>query len=108
MRVCILVEPKFPAPPEMAPAMLQGFAAWREKWRPKMKVFEFWAGRGGGMGIAEVANETELSQMMMEWPMAQFSDVDVRPIVDGDEALKRLTATMQEMMANMAKAQPAK
>jgi len=101
MRVCVLVEPKFPAPPEMMMPLMQGFVAWREKWRSKMPVFEFWAGRGGGMGIMDVANETELSQMMMEFPFSQFSEIEARPIVNGDDALKRLIATMQEMMAQM-------
>jgi len=102
MRVCILVDPNIPPPPDMMLKFLQGFAGWREKWRAKMPVFEFWAGRGGGMGIVDVANEAELSQMMMEFPFAPFSHIEARPICNGDDALKRMTATMQEMMKQMA------
>lgn len=102
MRVCILVEPgAVPPPPEMMPKMLAGFVEWREKWRSKMEVFAFWAGRGGGMAIVNAADEVELSQMMMEWPFAPISQIEVRPICDGDDALRRLGKTMQEMAAKM-------
>jgi muconolactone delta-isomerase len=83
------------------PLLLEGFTQWRAKWRDKMPVFEFWAGRGGGLGIVDVADATELSQMMMEFPFAQFLQIDVRLIVDGDDALERLKATMAEMTAAM-------
>lgn len=101
MRVCVLVEPKFQAPPEMMPKLLQAMGGWREKWRSKMSTFEFWAGAAGGMAIVDVANETELSQMMMEFPFGPFSDIHPRLITNGDDALKRLAKTMQEMMAQM-------
>jgi len=102
MRVCLLIEPgQVPPPPEMMPKIIAAFGHWREKWRAKMEVFDFWAGRPGGLGIANVANETELSQMMMEFPFGPFSHIDVRPIVNGDEALKRLGPTMAEMMSKM-------
>ena len=45
--------------------------------------------------------ETELSQVMMEFPFAPFSVIQVHPTVDGDEALKRLTETMGQMLAAM-------
>ena len=33
MRVFVLVEPKFFAPPEVFPALMEGFAAWRDAHR---------------------------------------------------------------------------
>ena len=66
-----------------------------------MELFEFWAGRQGGLGVLNVADESELSQMMFEFPFNQFSNIDARPIVDGDEALQRLTQTINEMLAEM-------
>ena len=34
-------------------------------------------------------------------PLNPFSTVEARPIVDGDEALQRLTQTINEMRAQM-------
>ncbi len=99
MRVVVLVEPgAVPPPPDQLPALLQAFADWRERWRDKMELFAFWAGRQGGLGVLNVADERELSQMMFEYPLNPFSSIDARPIVDGDEALQRLTRTINEML----------
>lgn len=102
MRACVLVEPgPVGPPPEAMPMVLAAFAQWRDKWRPKMEVFAFWAGEGGGLGIVDVADATELSQMMMEFPFGPFSEVKTRLIVDGDDALARLTKTTNEALAAM-------
>lgn len=102
MRACILVEPgPVGPPPEALPMVLAAFAQWREKWRPKMDEFVFWAGEGGGMGIVDVADATELSQLMMEFPFGPFSVVKTRLIVDGDDALARLTKNANEIVAAM-------
>ncbi len=70
MRVAILVEAgAVPPPPDQLPMLLQAFAQWRDKWREKMEVFAFWAGRQGGLGVLNVADESELSQMMFEFPL---------------------------------------
>src|SRR5215213_2025633 len=43
MRVFVLVEPKFFAPPEVFPVLMEGFAAWRDAHRERMEAFEFFA-----------------------------------------------------------------
>ncbi len=102
MRVAILVEPgAVPPPPDQLPMLLHAFAQWRDRWRGQMELFAFWAGRPGGLGVLNVADETELSQMMFEFPFNPYSTIDVRPIVDGDEALQRLTQTVNDMLAQM-------
>ncbi|HKY76556.1 MAG TPA: hypothetical protein VJS45_10460 [Acidimicrobiia bacterium] len=102
MRALVIVDPG-PAspPPEFMPARLEAFAGWRDRWRPKMESFEFFAGRGGGWGVFN-ADEVELSQAMMEFPFAPFSTIGVHPTVDGDDALSRLTLTTKEMLARLA------
>jgi muconolactone delta-isomerase len=101
MRALVLVEPgPIGPPPEAMLGVLAAFAAWRDRWRPKMESFEFFAGRGGGWGVFD-ADETELSQAMMEFPFAPFSNIAVHPTVDGDEALVRLTETMKQMLSAM-------
>ena len=44
MRIFVMSQPKFPVPPDQVPALIQGFAAWREKYRPVMESFDFFAG----------------------------------------------------------------
>jgi hypothetical protein len=75
----------------------EAFVAWRERYRPKMESFYFFAGKGGGAGVLNVADEAELSQIMLEWPFAFFSDVGIEPVVDGDVGLKQLQAAIQAM-----------
>jgi hypothetical protein len=97
MRIMVEVRPQFPIPPEQIPALIEGFAAWRERHRAKMEVFEFFAGSAGGMGIVNVADEAELNQLMMEWPFAPFSHVECRPVIQGDAALAQWQAALQAM-----------
>lgn len=102
MRALVIVEPGvIGPPPEAMTALLGAFSQWRAKWRPKMETFEFFAGRPGGWTAVNCADETELSQMMMEFPFGPFSVVSVHPTVNGDDALARLTATVQQQMAAM-------
>src|SRR5829696_6169432 len=42
MRMFVLVEPKFFAPPEVFPALMEGFAAWRDAHRERMEAGSVW------------------------------------------------------------------
>ncbi|HET9443184.1 MAG TPA: hypothetical protein VFO65_07660 [Acidimicrobiales bacterium] len=101
MRALVIVDPG-PAspPPETLPALLEAMAAWRDRWRSQMEMFEFFAGRGGGWGVFNV-DDIGLSQAMMEFPFSPFSTIAVHPTVDGDDALSRFTQTTKEMLAQM-------
>jgi hypothetical protein len=83
--------------------LLQAFQQWRDRWRPKMETFEFFAGAQGGWGVLNTADERELSQAMMEFPMAPFSTIHVHPTVDGDDALQRLIETTNQAMMAMSR-----
>jgi hypothetical protein len=98
MRVFVLVEPKFFAPPEVFPALMEGFAAWRDAHRERMEAFEFFAGGGGGFGIFNVPDEATLNRIMVEYPLTPYSELTVRPILDGDTALGQWREIMREMM----------
>lgn len=87
MRALVFVRAREAFPIELAPAMAQGFRQWRDQYRNQLKEFAWFAGGNGGCAIAEVSNETELFQMMISWPLNAFSEIDVYPLVDGDEAL---------------------
>jgi hypothetical protein len=86
---------------EMMPALLQAFKDWRQRWRPKMEMFEFFTSGAGGWGVFNAQDEQELSQAMMEYPFGQFSLVETIPTVDGDAALDRAIQTTNQMMQAM-------
>ena len=98
MRVFVLVEPKFFAPPEVFPALMEGFAAWRDAHRERMEAFEFFAGGGGGFGIFNVPDEATLNRIMVQNPFFAYSLITVRPILDGDTALGQWREIMSEVM----------
>src|SRR5690349_9097783 len=79
MRFLMIARPQMLIPPEMLPQLLDGFGGWWERYRDKWDG-GFFAGGGGGGGICTVADETEFNRMMMEWPLAAFSDIDARPL----------------------------
>lgn len=102
MRTLIISRPSpTPPPMEMMPGLLQAFKAWREKWRPKMEAFEFFAAGAGGWGVLNTADERELSQIMTEYPLGPFSINEALPTVNGDDALDRVIATTAQMTAAM-------
>jgi hypothetical protein len=94
MRFLVISKPKFPVPMEQLPMMMQGFAAWRARYRAQSDGFWFFAGDGGGAGVLNVPDEMTLFRIMAEYPFGLTSDVEVRAIVDGDWAL----AQWQEML----------
>jgi len=98
MRVFVLVEPKFFAPPEVFPTLMDGFAAWRDAHRERMEAFEFFAGGGGGFGIFNVPDEATLNRIMVQYPLTPYSELTVRPILDGDTALGQWREILGEMM----------
>jgi hypothetical protein len=98
MRALVLVEPRFPIPPEMFPGLLDAFADWRERHRQSMESFEFFAGGGGGFGIVNVPDELTLNRIMVEYPLALYNHITVRPVLDGDTALAQWREVMREMM----------
>jgi len=98
MRVFVMVEPKFLTPPEMFPTLLEGFVAWREANREHMESFEAFAGGGGGFGIFNVPDEAALDRIMFQYPFFLYSEITVRPILDGDTALEQWREIMSEVM----------
>ncbi len=88
--------PRFQTPPEHLLALWDEFAQWRNRWREKMESFQFFVAGWGGFAVVDVTDETELQKMILEYPFSSFSELDVRPIMDGDEALKLWRATLQQ------------
>ena len=63
-----------------------------------MEAFEFFAGGGGGFGIFNVPDEATLNRIMVEYPLTPYSELTVRPILDGDTALGQWREILREMM----------
>lgn len=98
MRCLVLSQPgPMPPPSDQMPRLVDAFVAWRDKYRAKMEAFEFFAGRPGGFGIVNVRDEAELSQIMMEFPWAPFSEIKIDLIVSGDTGLKQLKESVAQM-----------
>jgi len=85
----VLVQPRFPVPPERFPELMDVFADWRERHRGSMEAFEFFAGGGGGFAILNVPDEATLHRAMVEYPLTPYSEITVRPLLDGDAALEQ-------------------
>ena len=52
-----------------------------------------------GFGVVEVADEAELNQLIIEMPFSWFSDMEVRPFVDGAEGFQQLKQAVDAMAA---------
>jgi len=89
VRFAIIYRPKNPPPPEAMPQMFQRLEGWMGRYRDRMQVFEFFVG-GGGIGVIDVDDTTELQRMIAEHPFTPFAEVEIRPTVDPDTALRTL------------------
>jgi hypothetical protein len=98
MRALIIGTPKFQIPPDQLPSILDTAIAWHERYQDKFQAFGTFPA-GGGFGVVEVADETELNQLIIEMPFSWFSDVQVKPFVDGAAGLHQLKQAVDAMAA---------
>ena len=96
MRALILAKAKLPPPAEAMPMLVQGFIDWRERYRGQMETFEFFASGNGGYGVVNM-DEATLFGMMVSWPFAPFSDIEIHALVEGDKALGMFLEIIQQM-----------
>jgi len=87
-------------PPEQLPSIMERFAEWREQYRERTESFEFFAGGGGGFMVVNVPNEVELNQMMAEYPLIPYLEMDVRPLIDGDTGLEQWWQVMRRILGD--------
>ena len=100
MKFLVTTSVKFQMPPEAAPRIMEALSAWAAKYRGNGKMEAVWAnaGRAGGGGILNVESLEELDAIMLEFPAAPFSDIQVVPITELQGSLKR-SKEMFEAMA---------
>jgi hypothetical protein len=101
MRFMVVIHPQFPIPPEMLPAMIDGFTDWWGQYRDRWEAAGFFAGENGGGGVCNVADEVEFHRMIMEWPFTPFSEIESHSLVDVDTALTQ----WREILAAVAASQ---
>jgi muconolactone delta-isomerase len=99
MKVAVIARPKHAPPPERLTEIRAAMAAWTEKYAPQMETLYFFAA-GGGLGILDVADSSDLHRMMLEFPFTAYSDIEVRAVVEPQTALR----TVQELAAARAAA----
>ena len=97
MKLAIIYRPKTPAPLDAMPDMIGGMSAWVEQHAAKMETLYFFAG-GGGFGVLDIDDAADAYRLMAEHPFTQYADVEVRPVVDPETALR----TLQEVAAARA------
>jgi len=98
MQALVTASPRFQVPPDQLPSIVDGAIEWYERYRDKFTAFGTFPG-GGGFGVVEAADEAELNRMIIEMPFSWFSDVEVRPFVDGGEGFQQLKQAVDAMTA---------
>jgi muconolactone delta-isomerase len=100
MRFVVITRLMSVVPPEQLPSIMERFAEWREQYKESTESFEFFAGGGGGFMVLNVSNEVELNQMMAEYPLIPYLEMDIRPIIDGDTGLDQWWQVMRKMLGD--------
>jgi muconolactone delta-isomerase len=89
MKVAVIYRPKNTPPMEAIGGMFEGMSQWIQKYQGQMDVLYFFAA-GGGFGVMDVDDASELQKMLAEHPFTTFADVEVRPVVEAQTALRNL------------------
>jgi muconolactone delta-isomerase len=98
MKFLVVGLPKHPIPPEQLAGVTDGALAWAQNYQSKLDAFGMFPG-GGGFGIVDTSDETELNQLIIDMPFSWFSDVEVRPFVEGNAGLQQLKQAVDAMAA---------
>ena len=86
MRFAVIYRPKHPAPAEQLPEMLKGMGEWMQSYASRVEGVQFFID-GGGFGTIETDDPSELSRLIAEHPFTQYSDVEVKPLIDPASAM---------------------
>jgi muconolactone delta-isomerase len=75
--------------------LMTGMGAWLQKYGGRFSTIEFFVA-GGGFGVIDIDDSSELHRIIAEHPFTGFSDVEVRPVVDPATAMSNLQAAFAE------------
>ena len=103
MRYLIDARRMHPVPPEAVVPVMEGFLQWIDANTKSGKIEQLWglAGEQGGGGILNVASAEEADAIMAAWPLAPFSEVTVRSIVDLPTKIRGNLEVARQMLARM-------
>ena len=107
MRFILIGRMAHPLPPEAAVPLMEGFAAWVNKYQGNGKLEQGWgfAGQMAGAMILNVDSHEELEEIMNEWPIAPiapFAQYDLHATVDLGTAIERAAKVARAQVAQMA------
>ena len=85
-------------PEEKRMEIIQGMIAYIEKYRKSGKCKEIYqdADMQGSVSIWDVESDKESTQLMLENPLAPFTDFDIRPVTEWDVAVKAMRESVQK------------
>ncbi|MEZ5077314.1 MAG: DUF3303 family protein [Solirubrobacterales bacterium] len=89
MKFAIIYRPKSPPPPGSMPEMLKGMGDWMQAHGNRVEGIQFFVG-GGGFGTIETDDPAELTGLLAANPFTQYSEVEVKPILDPAAAIAAL------------------
>jgi hypothetical protein len=89
MRVAVIYRNREAAPPDQLPTLLQGLGEWLQSYGNRGEMLEFFVG-GGGVAILDMQDSAELMTMVAENPFTPYSDVEIRPVVAAETAMRQL------------------
>jgi hypothetical protein len=92
MRFAIIYSPKHPIPQDQIAELLKGMAGWMESHQSRLEGVQFFVG-GGGFGTVDVSDTGDLTRMISEHPFTQYSEVEIKPLVDPATAMAILQET---------------
>ena len=99
MKFLVVAAPKFQAPPDLVPSLIDGAEAWQKRYEEKFDAFGLFPD-GGGFAVVEVSDAAELHRILLEMPFSPFSDHVIRPIVDGATGWRQGREAIAAMMAS--------
>jgi muconolactone delta-isomerase len=90
MKFLIVTKSRQALPIEAAGMMIEGLGGWAKKYSASGKFEQIWgfAGLPGGGGILNVSSIEELDSIMSEFPLAQFSEIEIYGLTDLDKSIE--------------------
>lgn len=103
MQFLVITRQSSPPPLELLPPLMEAMEGWVAEQRAAGRVKSMWAFAGipGGGGLVEVASHEELDEVMIGFPLAPWSNIEVLAVSDLDHNLKVNQAMLQRMMQMM-------
>jgi muconolactone delta-isomerase len=100
MRFLVVTRSRQALPMEAAGMMIEGLQGWAKKYVSSGKFEQLWgfAGLPGGGGIANVGSIDELDSVMSEFPLAQFSEIEIYALTDLDKSIENAKNAFKRMM----------